>query len=181
MKLYHYFEKERGPFNNLSDLSLEEAEKVLSKIRENQEIFASKRDVNYMKRRFEYEDNIKDLFIKKKGKVFRDSPHYMTLEECKWLEKWYINSDYISIDLELIDTNSISFTYGDTFPVFGPNGDDSAWYRKNVYTYEEILEKIKKYGLPQQWNPIGENGPIRYIEAQIWSNDLVDKLRKIKK
>ena len=62
------------------------------------------------------------------------------------------------------------------FPIFGPRGDDSKEYRKQVYTYKEILAVIYKYGLPQQCNPNGEMGPIRYIEAQIWSDDTVAKI-----
>jgi predicted DNA-binding antitoxin AbrB/MazE fold protein len=61
MKLYHYFEKEKGPFNNLSDLRLSEAEKVLSEIRGTEEIFASKRDMSYMKKRFEYKDIVRKI------------------------------------------------------------------------------------------------------------------------
>lgn len=178
MKLYHYYEKEMGPFVNLSDLTLEEAENVLSKLRCNKKIFASERDVNYMKKRFEYEYLVRDLFQKKNGKIFRKRPHY-TLGECSWIEKWYQEGLYVSIDLNNIYTESISFTYGDMFPVFGPRGDDSAWYRKKVYTYEEIIKIVEKYGLPQENNPNGENGPIRYIEAQIWDDRLINTIIKL--
>ncbi len=44
MKLYHYFEKENGHFCNLSDLSLQEAEKVLEEIKKRNQIYAAKRD-----------------------------------------------------------------------------------------------------------------------------------------
>lgn len=179
MNLYHYYEKERGPFDNLSNLSLEEAEHILEKLRNDKQLFASKRDSNYMKRRFQYEEIVRDLFIKKNGIVIRKRPHYMTLGECSWLKKWYKNGQQISIDINNIDTESISFTYGDMFPVFGPNGDDSAWYRKKVYTYDEILKKVQQYGLPQENNPFGESGPIRYIEAQIWSDDIINIIKNM--
>lgn len=173
MKLYHYYESKNGPFKNLSDLNIGEEEKILNKIKENKNIFASKRDDEYMKRRFEYEDRVRKLFQRKNGKVIRQRPHYMTLGECDWLKDWYVDTKEISIEVDMIDKSSISFTYGDMFPVFGPNGDNSAWYRKKVYTYAEILEKIKIYGLPQKNNPYGNNGPIRYIEAQIWDDEVI--------
>ena len=36
-----------------------------------------------------------------------------------------------------------------------------------LYTYDEILGIIEKYGLPQNWNDDGKYGPERYIEAHI--------------
>jgi hypothetical protein len=46
-----------------------------------------------------------------------------------------------------------------------------------VYTYEEIVEIIKKYGLPQVWNEDGRYGPERYIEVQVWSDEPLENLR----
>jgi hypothetical protein len=46
---------------------------------------------------------------------------------------------------------------------------DSKPYRGQVYTLDE-LELIRLYGLPQDWNPDGEFGPDRYIEAQVWDD-----------
>ena len=42
-----------------------------------------------------------------------------------------------------------------------------------IYIYDEILEIINKYGLPQDWNDDGSHGPERYIEAHIWSDDAI--------
>jgi hypothetical protein len=39
-----------------------------------------------------------------------------------------------------------------------------------VYRRNELAEIIKRYGLPQVWNPDGSGGPERYIEAQIWDD-----------
>lgn len=46
----------------------------------------------------------------------------------------------------------ISFTYGDSHPTFSDRVNDGKEYRKKLYTYDEILEVIEKYGLPQDWN-----------------------------
>lgn len=51
MLLYHYYEESVGPFRSISDLSDEEAEEVLKRIRtEKPDIFISKRPDDYLKK-----------------------------------------------------------------------------------------------------------------------------------
>ena len=52
-------------------------------------------------------------------------------------------------------------------------------YRNQVYTYEEILRIIDRYGLPQEWNDDGAHGPERYIEAHVWTNEPISQITKI--
>ena len=103
----------------------------------------------------------------------RRSPHYMVVEHSLWLSTWYENCAYIRIPIEEFDLRTVSFTYGDSHPVFSPrpNKMDGKEYRKKLYTYDEILMLIEKYGLPQHWNNEGIYGPERYIEAHIWSDE----------
>ncbi|MNL74204.1 hypothetical protein D3C87_1997980 [compost metagenome] len=49
--------------------------------------------------------------------------------------------------------------------------DDGKEYRRNIYTYKEIVQLIHKYGLPQVWNKDGAQGPERYIEVQVWDDE----------
>jgi len=55
---------------------------------------------------------------------------------------------------------------------------DGKEYRRKLYTYDEILKIIEKYGLPQHWNDDGAHGLERYIEAHIWSDEPINKYRK---
>lgn len=182
MFLYHYFERSIGAFSNLSDLSVNEAEKVLEKIKNDRPSSqAAQRDVEYMKRRINYEKIVRNLFIEKGGKPTRKVPHYMVVEECKWLNSWYIDGCYVKIPIEDFDLNTISFTYGDMHPTFSPIINDGKEYRKKIYSYNEILKIIEKYGLPQEWNAEGKLGPERYIEVQIWSDDTIAKYFKLSK
>ena len=71
--------------------------------------------------------------------------------------------------------NTISFTYGDSQPTFSDRVNDGKEYRKKLYTYDEILEIIEKYGFPKEWNEDGQHGPERYIEAHIWSDDVINE------
>ncbi len=168
MILYHYFEKSKGPFKNLSDLSIDKAKEVLNKIKIEEEVFASRRFEGYLERRKELEQKARNIFISKGGEPIRQVPHYMVVEECEWLKTWYKKGDFIKITITHFDIKTLSFSYGDLFPTFSPKINDQKEYRQNVYTYEEIIPLIKKYGLPQHWNPNGEYGPERYIEVQVW-------------
>lgn len=178
MYLYHYFDKSVGPFCNLSELTEEEAEKVLKNIKKNKpDSFGAKRNPDYMKARLYYEEILRNEFLKKGGNIKRKVPHYMIVEHSPWLSSWYENSAYIKIPVEEFDLSTISFTYGDSHPTFSDRVNDGKEYRKKLYTYEEILPIIKKYGLPQEWNSEGKYGSERYIEAHIWSDETIDKYR----
>ena len=87
------------------------------------------------------------------------------------MSTWYEQGAYIKIPIEEFDVHKISFTYGDSMPTFSSKVRDGKEYRKQVYTYEEILRMIEKYGLPQDWNDDGSRGPERYIEAHVWTNE----------
>lgn len=177
MYLYHYFDKRTGPFKSLTALPKEEAEKLLDKVKEERpDSMCAKRDEAYITNRRKCEEIIKSEFIKKGGIIDIPSPHYMTLGHSPWLYSWYEQPDYIKIPVEELDLSKISFTYGDSMPTFSPRVNDGKEYRKKVYTYEEILDVIDKYGFPQDWNNDGSHGPERYIEAHVWSDDVIGKM-----
>lgn len=171
--LYHYYERNQGPFKNLSALEIDEAEKILQKIRYNGDTFASKRSLDYIKIRKELENKAREAFIAKGGNPKKMYPHYMTLGECGWIKEWYRDGKEVKISLAEFKEDNISFTYGDLFPTM--RYQDGKEYREQVYTKEEIMKLIEKYGLPQEWNKEGTYGPERYIEVQIWSNEVINK------
>ncbi len=166
--LSHYYEAARGPFQNLSDLSLEKAEEVMHGIRQDGVVFASKRAVGYMLVRRELEDRVRQLFLERGGAPRRLRPHYMILGDCPWLETWYIEPRVVRIPLVQFDERIVSFTYGDTFPAM--RYGDGKPYRGRVYLMTELAELVARYGLPQEWNADGKKGPDRYIEAQVWDD-----------
>lgn len=176
MYLYHYYDKETGPFRSLSDLSPEDAKAVLESIKEKRPNSQSaKRHDKYVEYRRNCENIIRSEFEKKRGRIERTSPHYMVIEHSPWLSTWYENSAYIKIPIEEFDVKTLSFTYGDSMPTFSPNVNDGKEYRKRLYTYDEILEIIDKYGLPQDWNDDGKYGPERYIEVHVWSDEPIKR------
>lgn len=182
MFLYHYFDKKTGPFMNISELSMEQSNNILNRIKEEKPTTQSaQRDSEYMFRRHMYEDIIRKEFLKKGGIINRNVPHYMVVEHSPWLSTWFEDSAYIKIPIEEFDLKTVSFTYGDSHPTFSPWPRDDDWkeYRRRLYTYDEILVIMKKYGLPQDWNNDGKFGPERYIEAHIWSDETINKYRTL--
>lgn len=176
MFLYHYFDKKIGPFKNLSDLSVEDANMILQKIVITKpNVQCAKRSSDYMQLRVYYENILRNEFKKKGGLIHRQVPHYMVVEHSPWLSTWYENSSFIKIPIEEFDLRTVSFTYGDSHPTFSDRINDGKEYRKKLYTYDEILGIIEKYGLPQEWNNDGKYGPERYIEAHIWSDEVIGR------
>lgn len=176
MFLYQYYDRKIGPFKNLSDLSTADANKILQEIANTKpNAQCAKRNTNYMQARFHYESILRREFLKKGGLIQRHTPHYMVVEHSPWLSSWYENSAFIKIPIEEFDLRTISFTYGDSHPTFSEKVNDGKEYRKKLYTYDEILKIIEKYGLPQAWNNDGKFGPERYIEAHIWSDETIHR------
>jgi hypothetical protein len=164
--LCHYFERSQGPFRNLSDLPLDDAERVLARLRGLGTTFASRRTTDYLYVRRRLEERVRSMFIAKGGRPVRDRPHYLTLGPCRWLLEWYEDGLELSLPLDQFDPHAVSFTYGDTFPAMRIK--DNRPYRGKVYTLSELPSLIATYGLPQHGNPDGARGPERYIEAQVW-------------
>jgi hypothetical protein len=164
----HYFDESTGPFRTLSDLEPEEADRILNEIRIQKKGFASKRSSDYLTIRRSLELKARELFILKGGKPIRSYPHYMIVGECLWLLEWFEKGKELRIPITEFDPYTISFTYGDLFPTM--RYQDGKKYRGQVYTLNEIYQVINEFGLPQEWNAQGNNGPERYIEVQVWDD-----------
>ena len=168
--LSHYYEASDGPFRNLSDLPLAEAEKILQGIRQGAgDRFASQRKADYLVVRRGLEEHVRNLFIAKGGRPRRERPHYLILGACPWLIGWYPQGRELRIPLAAFKAEIVSFTYGDTFPAM--RYPDGKACRGQVYTLAEIPGLVEEFGLPQEWNAEGKLGPDRYIEAQVWADE----------
>lgn len=176
MDLYHYYDKSSKPFLSLSDIPIEQAKAIINERKLSKpNSFCAKRLDDYMDNRLYFEGILKNEFLKKGGKIERQTPYYMVVEKCDWLSSWYEDSAYIKIPISEFDLSTLSFTYGDSHPTFSARVNDGKEYRKKVYLYDEIFEIINKYGLPQDWNKNGEFGPERYVEVHIWSDKTIKR------
>jgi len=179
MNLYHYYDSAIGPFKSLTAIPIDEAKIVLDEIKKTRPGSQSaQRHDKYVQYRHNCEAILRRECIKKGIITKRTSPHYMVVEHSPWLSTWSENSAFIKIPIEEFDLRTVSFTYGDSHPTFSDRVNDGKEYRKKLYTYDEILEVIAKYGLPQDWNDDGRFGPERYVEAHIWSDDVIGKYLK---
>jgi hypothetical protein len=163
--LTHYYERDKGPLLSLTELPDLESEDLLENIRRRGDVFASRRDTDYLRIRRELESLIREKFIAKGGQPQRMHPHYFILGECAWCAGWYREPVLLQIPLVSLDPLAVCFTYGDSFPAM--RYQDGRPYRGQVYTLAEIEDVVQQYGLPQDWNPEGKLAPERYIEAQI--------------
>ncbi|MHB0858127.1 MAG: hypothetical protein ACYC5M_11230 [Anaerolineae bacterium] len=165
--LCHYYEAARGPFRSLSDLPLDEAERVQAGLRQTGVTFASRRAADYLSVRRALEERVRRAFIDKGGRPVRERPLYFTLGPCPWLLSWYLEGAELALSLRALHAETVSFTYGDTFPAM--RYQDGKPTRGQVYTVDELPDLIRRFGLPQLCNPEGLTGPDRYIEAQVWA------------
>lgn len=176
---YHYFERGSIPFRSLTLLPKDEADLIFKKIIEyNPEFSYFKKYGGHLERRRVLEAEAQKLFKEKGGLVALPAPLYMSLGKSDFIASWFVNPEYIKIPISEFNTNYLSFCYGDIFPIFRESADKGEEYRKQIYTYCEIKELIKKYGFPQEWNPNGENGDIRYIEVHVWDDAVLSKYRE---
>ena len=133
---------------------------------------------------------VRDKFIDIGGKPIRTAPVYFTLGANKGMETWYNTPAHIKITVSEFDLDTVSFTYGDMFPVFNASlNTGEEWWGK-VYNYAGILNLIEKYGFPEdpvydmkkRFFPFPEGKNIgmylKFIEAQVWDDAVLEKYRK---
>jgi hypothetical protein len=176
MFLYHYFYKGRDPFLTLSDLSDDDAVNMHKNLEKNYDLMVKRNfDGKYVINRRMVENWLYGAFMKKDGKPERKTPYYMTLGKSNFYKN--MDCDFIEIPLNEFNMDTVSFTYGDSFPTFfSAQFGDKSEYVLNVYTNNEIWDIIKKYGNPQ-WTAETQFYEPHYIEAQIWSDKIIEKYK----
>ena len=187
MELHHYFNKENGPFRSISDLPEKEAQEIWHKMvsylvrrdggEYNPADFNEMIDNRHSMRR-DFENEIRKMFIEKGGNAIRNYPYYMILSKDgtpdNALLKFYENGDYISIPVQEIDIDTVSFTYGDSFAQYY-GSEFNKEEHELVYTYDEILKIIDMYG----WVKKNANN-WGFVEAQLWSDVQINKYKNIR-
>ena len=188
MFLYHYFDKNRGPFLSVTEMPYDSARNLLEENKRKDPKSVNPNIEWFLKTRYEMENKIREMFVDIGGKPIRNAPFYMTLGEHPQLMTWFNNPDCIKIPVDEFDSKTVSYTYGDSFPVFNPSLNDGREFWEKVYMYEDIIKLIDTYGYPPyieydmgKWifppgKPINQH--LKYIEAHIWSDDTVKKYQE---
>jgi len=181
--LYHYYERNLPPFRTLTSLPFEEAKAVMCAGRTGESWVD-----NFLRLRYERDKTLREKFISIGGTPVRISPVYFTLGANKGMKTWFDEPDWIKIPVTEFDPDAVSFTYGDSFAVFNADLNTGEEWRGKIYKYDGILEIIDKYGYPEDppydmKNRIFPkdkhiNHCLKYVEAHIWTDDVLDKYRK---
>ena len=186
MFLYHYYEREFGPFMPLTALPMEKAREILIEKKTTGKIGNPDID-GFLQNRYNWDKKLREAFIAHGGKPERTEPIYMMLGEHQQWESAYENPDVIKISLDEFDPLKVSFTYGDSFAVFNPSQFGEEEYWNKIYFAHEIIDVILRHGYP----PYVEydfkraiypkdkhiNDHLKYIEAHVWDKDVINQYR----
>lgn len=98
---------------SLTALPFDEAKQILLQQKSDHKFHHPDID-GFLKKRYDTDRQLKEMFIAHGGKPQRDAPIYMMLGEHK---QWYEYPAVIPIPLIEFDYLTVSFTYGDSFAV----------------------------------------------------------------
>ncbi len=186
MLLYHYFERQSGPFAPLTTLPYEEARGVL--IAQKAAGKFRNPDVDgFLKKRYNRDEKLYAFFVEHGGCPQIKNPIYMFLgEQPQWMSA-YEDADSIAIPMNEFDPLTVSFTYGDSFAVLNPALFGAEEYWGKVYFANEMKEIIERHGFPPYVEydfkkgiyPVDKSihDQLKYIEAQVWNTDVLAKYR----
>ena len=184
--LYHYFERKAGPFLTLSALPIEEAREILID-KKNAGQFGNLDIEDFLKKRYDRDEKLREVFVKHGGKPKNTAPVYMMLGEHPQWASAYENPAVIKIPLKEFNRFDVSFSYGDSFAVFNPAlfGEEEYWNK--LYFADEILKVINRNRLPPYVKydfkhgiyPTDKNinDHLKYVEAHVWDDTVIHKYR----
>lgn len=167
-KLYvtHYYFPGTDPWKNIMLLPEKEAFRVaeeLAKAHPNTTSFGRFADFeNYYPARKRADEYVRERFIQLGGKPKLMHPYSFTLTECDYLRKWFDSSDKITIDLEDIPDDQVSFTLGDSCALLQHGTEPE------VLTKAMLFERIEAYDGSVDAFQKASLGKYAYVEVQLW-------------
>ncbi len=184
--LSHYYRKGKNPFESMSYLSNDEAERVgLKLLKENPVAFRRFRKFStYWPRRRTTDQWVRSEFEKKGGRPVDPFPQYFVLGTSSYISALGDDDGYteLRIPLSEFDPKKVSFTYSDCMV--------SRWLQQEqqhkkyfnpeihgkVFTLPEILEVVKIHGIPNgEWETEPAKAFDFFVEAQVWSHRPLEK------
>ena len=136
-----------------------------------------------MELRRKTEERLKGLFVLAGGKPERDVPHYFVLGDSCWFKHICPNTDEVKLLLADIPSESLSFTYPDSFVAMEFVRDyglpcEPRPYHGKVFRIEELEDIVAAYGFPKddesrEYGNYANEEFEKFIEVQIWSDEPV--------
>ncbi len=176
--LTHYYRKVSRPFRTLSELAAERAADVINELSRKEPLPRRLTTPDYLPRRRQIEQTMRDQFVSKGGRPDRHTPHYMILGTWSHWEQ-EDGFDSVAIPLSAFDPEVISFTYPDSWVSFAGvmlSGEPLPRfpYHGQVYRLDELEPLVAEHDLPGERWRIEENRRMEtYIEAQIWNDAII--------
>lgn len=182
--LTYYYGRGTPPFRSLSALSPDEAIQVMQALYaefEGSILFERFKDpVQYLERRRQTEQWVREQFIAKGGQPQEAYPISMVLGTSPWLQKHAPGTvetqAEMRIPLSIFKASEVSFTYPDSMISFWLSREKPADYYQpdyhgQVFTLAEIMAIVKLKGLPEEaWDTNLPDDLAPYIEAQVWNH-----------
>ena len=162
----HYYFPGTDPWKNIMLLPEEEAfrkAEELANAHPDTTSFGRFADFrNYYPARKKADAFVREKFIELGGKPKLMHPYSFTLLECDYLKNWFNSSDKITIDLDDIPDNQISFTLGDSCALLMHGNEPT------VLTKKLLLERIEAFDGSVDVFLKQSLGKYPYVEVQLW-------------
>ena len=176
----NYCDSRCTPLQSITRLPSDEAYKLAEELSQNagttftsfSRLTASDFDVYYKKRKRTEEwllSKIIDMGINPKNKT----PLYLVLGESEYLDKWFEKGNKTKLLLRNIDSEDISFTFGDSMSRLDSKE------RMDPFTIETLTSFIleKTDDISRYLAELDKQN--RYIEAQLWNDRYIRDFKKI--
>ena len=187
--LTYYYTRGTEPFRSLSALPDEEAIRIMEKLCDDTPYGARFKDpAQYMRRRRQTEQWVREEFIAKGGRPRAAYPIPMVLGTSAWMLRQAPDPDAhgeIRIPLSTFTEYDVSFTYPDSMLSlwFGRQKPVEYYlpeYHGKVFTVSEILSIVEAKGLPEEeWDTNLPSDFAPYIEAQVWNHEPLMEYNRI--
>ncbi|WP_035853124.1 hypothetical protein [Deefgea rivuli] len=169
----HYFLPENGPFKSLSSLEGGGDNPIfLELLNRHQHDPAYRRRFGreYIQRRRETEQALRELFIARGGAPQVEHPLYLTLGMSAWFKGLNESHQEISIPLAKLNPATTSVTFPDSFMTMS-RADKP--YFKQVFLLDELEAMAQRFGIPNNdhlvpYEKYWETDFELYVEIQVW-------------
>ena len=169
LHIVNYCHRNCTPLLNIMRLPKDEAFSLAHKMAEqNKDTTAFYRFAdfeNYYPERLKTDKLLYDRFIELGGKPVQEHPLSFVLQGSDFLDGWFDRGIVTTIPLSRINSDYISFTYGDSMSTLKMQGEFT------MLTKDMLLKAISDYdGTPEDFlTYIADR--YNYIEVQVWDDD----------